>query len=230
MENNPGLYELMDAYARQTGTAPDAESPTPNLGRSLSLLNACLIEAGLSRMDDGRPQTSALPDQIHPEHLSRFVVAFLPFNSVTGKEETNQTLFDVFSFLKWMEKKGVAHGWQSVDFQQAVRDLSNDQERCLKLSHLMDEFTGQVLDDPPPIVDTVHGFFTVVKKEGSYLFLNFEGKSEAFRLRLSDPILSLARLRDRLDLVLGDSSDRWILLEAGQVFPEYETSGNPPSD
>ncbi len=225
MENNLDLYELMAAYARQTGAAPDAESLTPNLGHSLSLLNACLIEAGLGGMDDGRPQTSALPEQIQPEHLSRFIVAFLPFNSVTGKEETNQTLFEVFSFLKWMEKKGVSHGWQSVDFQQAVRDLSKDQERCLKISHLMDEFTGQVLDDPPPIVDTVAGFFTVVKKEGSYLFLDFEGKREVFRLRLPDPILSLVRLRDRLDLVLGDSSDRWFLLDAGQVFPEYETNG-----
>ena len=221
--NQKSLYHLMLEYAMERRIPKEEESPTPELGSSLSLFHSCLIDAELSHFEneDG-PRLTALPPELHPTHISHFLVSFLPFNSVSKMDDINIILFDVYSFLSWLQKCGIEHGLESTDFQQAVRNLSTDQERCLKLSHMLDKETGKILDDPPEIMETLSGWFSVDKKDGSFVFLKSKYRPETIRLRLPEKILSLIESRDILDLVLGDTSDRWVLLEAGQVFPEYE--------
>ena len=54
--------------------------------------------------------------------------------------------------------------------------------------------------------------------------MTLEGRrwiNESFRLRLPEDIIPLVVLHDSLELVLGDTTESWVLIEAGQVFPEF---------
>lgn len=214
-------YDLMKDYARLKRIPPADSLPCPELGQSLSLFHTCLLEAGLQRDESsGTPLLIAHPDDIRPNHLSRFVVGFLPFNSITSQAETNNILFEVYFFFKWLEKRDLQHGLDNIDFPSLLKNLSSAQERCLKLSHYLDEETGRVLKDPPPIVDTVNDFFSVIKIEKSFVYLQGRKTEDPIRLKLPGPAMDMIRVDDNLDLVLGDTSERWVLLEAGQVFPK----------
>lgn len=215
------IYELMRDYATSK-RIPLADSlPCPELGQSLSLFHSCLLEAGLQRDESsGGIRLTAPPDDIGAKHLSRFVVGFLPFNSVATQSETNDVLFEIFSFFKWLEKRDLSHGLDKIDFQSALQNLSTDQDRCLKLSHFLDEETGRVLKDPPPIVETISDFFSVIKIEKGFVYLKGQKVEDPIRIKLPDPVMDMIQINDNLELVLGDTSERWVLLEAGQVFPE----------
>ena len=216
------LYELLREYAQVTRVLPDAESLSPELGKSLSLFHSCMMETELDHEAiDGIKQVNADPGALQPTHLSQFVVGFLPFNAVTSKSDTNEVLFDVYSFLNWMEKQGINHGWQAIDFKMAMQELSQEQERCLQLSHKLDEESGRNLEDPPEIFDTLTDIFAVEKIEGTFVHLKGVKIGEHLRLRLPDEALSLVVSGDHLDLVLGDTANRWVLLEASQVFPHF---------
>lgn len=218
------LYHCMKEFAQITGVSPAEDLPHPELGQSLSLLHSCLLEAGLDQEESpAGPVCAAGPEALQANHLSRFVVAFLPFNSITGKEETNLILFQVYAFLRWLDKRDIAHGWNTLDYSAQVRSLTADQARCLQVSHWLDDETGRVLDDPPQIVQTVSDLFRVLQKEGEFLILQGLRNPDPLRLRLPGNLLQLIRPFDHLDLVLGDTSERWVLLEAGQVFPDIET-------
>ena len=191
------------------------------MGTGLSLFHTCLVESGLKNDESsGRPVVTAQTGEISLSHLSRFVVGFLPFNSVTSKSETSAVLFEVYSFFNWLEKRDIRHGLENLDFRATLRNLSSAQERCLKLSHCLDEESGRTLEDTPPIVETINDFFRVVKIEGGFVCLQGHNEKEPVKLKLPNAIMRLIRLNDNLDLVVGDTSERWVLLEAGQVFPE----------
>ncbi|MFQ5481455.1 MAG: hypothetical protein ACE5ER_01750 [Nitrospinaceae bacterium] len=216
------MYTLMRDYTAQTKSPPAEEFPHPELGLSLCLLHACLLEAGLE--SDQSPRQSILtaaPEALTPNHLSRFVVGFLPFHSITSQEETNTVLFEVYSFLRWLEQQGIPHGWSGLDFSAAVRRLLGAQERCLKLTQVLDDASDKILEEPPHIHQTVSDLFRVIQLDPDYVHLRGIREADALRLRLPKNILGLMRSNDHLDLVLGDTSDRWVLLEAGQVFPEF---------
>ena len=223
------LYDLMKNYALHAGLPPAVETLHPELGQSLALFHSCLIEAGMDHQEreDDSHRLTASPLDILPNHLSRFVVGFLPFNSVATKEETNAVLFDVYSFLRWLEKRDISHGLENMDYQTMVRELTQAQERCLQLSHFLDEETLRILDDPPAIVNTINEIFKVARIEGNYINLESEFHSDPIRIHLPDEIINLVRLNDYLDLVLGDTSEKWVILEAGQVFPEGDTNPRP---
>ncbi len=222
-ERPASIYELMREYAVLNKLPPALESLTPELGNSLSLLHSCLVESGIEREEaDGKPCVAAPPTEINSNHLSHFLVGFLPFNSITAKNDINNTLFEIYSFFRWLDKRGIPHGLANLDFNKAVKVLSSDQERCLRLSHLLDDETGRVLEDQLEIMDTVTDIFSVVKIEGEFAYLRGRKYVEPFRLRLPRHILCLLAPKDNLDLVLGDTSEKWVLLEAGQVFPDYE--------
>ena len=106
------------------------------------------------------------------------------------------------------------------------------QERCLKLSHLLDNESGRVLETNPDVVKTVNDVFTVMKIENNTVILESQNDNESFRLRLPEDIIPLVELQDSLELVLGDTTESWVLIEAGQVFPDFpmedRPSGNPP--
>jgi hypothetical protein len=217
------LYELMKDYAQSRGQRPASELPAGELGKSLALFHNCLIESGMEHSGEmGNRIVTEGPESLRPIHLSRFVVGFLPFNSVSTKAETNEILFDLYSFLHWLEKKDIQHGLAEVDFQKTVQALTDAQDRCLQLSHFLDDETGRILEEPPRIVETVNDVFSVIKIDGDYIYLQSRQQEDPIRVRLPAEIMNLVRLNDHLDLVLGDTSERWVVLEAGQVFPESQ--------
>ena len=132
------LYELMNEYATANPTPSDKENLTPELGESLSLLHSSLIECDLaSEEQGGTPRLIAEPCDIEPSHLSHFIVAYLPFNSITEKTEINHVLYEIYSFFKWLDKKKISHGLAKINISQLVKELCAKQERCLKLSQLL---------------------------------------------------------------------------------------------
>ena len=218
------LYELMKNYAVSHSLHAAPEWPAGELGKSLALFHNCLIESGMEYSGEmGNRIVTAGPENLRAMHLSRFVVGFLPFNSVSTKTETNEILFDLFSFLRWLEKKDISHGLAKVDFQKMVQALTGAQDRCLQLSHFLDDETGRVLEEPPRIIETINDVFLVIKIDGDYIYLQGQNQEDPIRVRLPNEIMNLIRLNDNLDLVLGDTSERWVVLEAGQVFPELQT-------
>ena len=217
------LYELMNNYTQSHGQHPASELPAGELGKSLALFHNCLVESGMEHYGEaGNCIVTAGPESLRPMHLSRFVVGFLPFNSVTTKIETNEVLFDLYSFLRWLEKKDIQHGLTEIDFQKTMQALTGAQDRCLQLSHFLDDETGRILEEPPRIVETVNDVFSVIKIDGDYIYLQGGQQEDPLRVRLPTEIMNLVRLNDNLDLVLGDTSERWVVLEAGQVFPESQ--------
>lgn len=215
------LYELMKNYFESRGQRPAPDLPAGELGKSLALFHNCLIESGMEHSGEmGSRIVTAGPDSLRAIHLSRFVVGFLPFNSVSTKAETNEILFDLYSFLRWLEKKDIQHGLAEIDFQKTVQALNGAQDRCLQLSHFLDDETGRVLEEPPRIVETINDVFMVIKIDGDYIYLQGLNQEDPIRVRLPAEIMNLVRLNDNLDLVLGDTSERWVVLEAGQVYPE----------
>ncbi len=217
------LFDLMREYAAEVRPALAEELPNPELGKSLGLFHLCLLETDLERDEiPGMPCVIASPEQLAPNHLSRFVVGFLPFNSVSTPEETNQVLFDVYSFISWLEKRDIAHGWEGLDFSQNVKQLLEAQKRCLELSHFLDEESGRILKDPPAITHTVADLFQVIKIDTGFVTLKGYHHDDTVRIGLPGEIVKWVRPNDHMDLVLGDTSDKWVLLEAGQVFPEFE--------
>ena len=217
------LYELMREYARSRRQPPQPELPAGELGKSLALFHNCLVESGVEVREVAESrQICAGPESIQPIHLSRFVVGFLPFNSVSTKSETNEILFDLFAFLRWLDQRDIQHGLAELDFQNTVKELVEAQDRCLQLSHHLDDETGRVLEEPPRIFHTLNDIFWVVKIDGDFVCLQGLHQEDPVRVRLPSEILHLVRLNDHLDLVLGDTSERWVVLEAGQVFPEYQ--------
>ena len=216
------LFESMQEYARERRLFKASDSDTPYLGHGLSLFHASLIESGLSFTGPREAaRLSASSSEINSSHISHFIVAFLPFNSVTEKNEINTVLFEVYSFFNWLKKKGIAHGLAEFNIMNLVKDLCSMQERCLKLSHMLDDESGRTLEDPPEIVQTVTDIFSVEKIEKDFVSLKGTTQGDVVRLNLPPQILGLVELKDNLDLILGDTSDRWVLLEAGQVFPAY---------
>lgn len=215
------LYELMKNYAQSRGQRPAPELPAGELGKSLALFHNCLIESGMEHSGEmGNRIVTEGPENLRSMHLSRFVVGFLPFNSVSTKTETNEILFDLYSFLRWLEKKNIKHGLAGIDFQKTVQALTGAQDRCLQLSHFLDDETGRVLEEPPRIIETINDIFSVIKIDGDYIYLQGGQQENPIRVRLPAEIMNLVRLNDNLDLVLGDTSERWVVLEAGQVYPE----------
>ena len=139
-----GIYELMREYAVETGVKRDPSTLTPELGHSLSLFHAGLLEAGLAyEGQEEKPWVTAPPMDMDGSHLSYFVVAFLPFSTVSEKNEMNAILFDVYSFFNWMDKKGIEHGLAHLHLMGLIKDLFAMQERCLHLSHLLDHESGR---------------------------------------------------------------------------------------
>ncbi|MCF8720132.1 hypothetical protein [Nitrospina gracilis] len=224
------LYEVMKDYARSQGIAPAHDQPTPELGKSLSLFHSCLMESGLEYVEfpDGRKVVSS-PMEINLAHLSRFVVGFLPFNSVSTKTETNEVLFDLYSFFRWLDKRDLNHGLQGIQMDAVILKLTKSQDRCLKLSHHLDEATGETLKEISHIVETINDIFLVTKIDHDFLHLQGQNHEDPIRVRLPLDIVALVRLKDSLDLVVGDTSDRWVILEAGQVYPELgQEEGSAP--
>jgi hypothetical protein len=214
------LYELMANYATSQGIAPTPEILNPELGSSLSLFNTSLIESGMDwEGPEEHPRVNASPKDIDLQKISHFTVAFLPFSSITKTTEINAILFEVFSFLKWLDRRDIVHGLSGTNVMALFKDLSAKQERCLKLSHLLDEESGNVLKLSPDIHETVTDIFSVEKIDSDFVFLKGQDQAEIIRLRLPAHIVSLVEPNDFLDLVLGDTSDRWVLLEAGRVYP-----------
>ena len=80
-----------------------------------------------------------------------------------------------------------------------------------------------MLEEPPRIIETINDVFLVIKIDGDYIYLQGRQQEDPIRVRLPNEIMNLVRLNDNLDLVLGDTSERWVVLEAGQVFPEFQT-------
>ncbi len=214
------IYGLMKNYAEWKKFPATGTLAYPELGRSLSLFHACLVESGLMKDESsGKPLVTAQASDISRAHLSRFAVGFLPFNSITEKSEANAILFEVYSFFNWLEKRDISHGLENFDVQSMFRGFASSQERCLELSRHLEEESERTLEDTPPIVDTINDFFLVVKIKGSFVHLQGQNKKEPVRLQLPRGIMDMIRLNDNLDLVLGDTSQKWVLLESGQVFP-----------
>ena len=217
------LYELMNEYASEKPSPSNKEDLTPELGRSLSLLHSSLIQCDLENEEQGgTSRLIANPCDIEPSHLSHFIVAYLPFNSISKKTEINHVLFDIYSFFDWLDKKKISHGCANTNISQLVKQLCIKQERCLKLSQLLDDESGRTLKNPPNIHNTLNDVFSVEQIERNSVLLKGRRQDEIVRLRLPPDVLSLIQLNDFLDLILGDTSEKWVVLEAGQVYPKVK--------
>ena len=217
------LYELMNEYASENPSPSDKEDLTPELGKSLSLLHSSLIQCDLENEEQGgTSRLTANPCDIEPSHLSHFIVAYLPFNSIFKKTEINHVLFDIYSFFDWLDKKKISHGCANTNISQLVKQLCIKQERCLKLSQLLDSESSRVLKDPPVIKNTLNDVFLVEKIEGNFVSLKGRRQKNPLRLRLPADTIKLIQIDDYLDLILGDTSEKWVLLEAGQAYPKIK--------
>jgi len=217
------LYELMNEYASENPSPPNKEDLTPELGKSLSLLHSSLIQCDLeSEKQGGTPRLIADPCNIEPSHLSHFIVAHLPFNSIVEKTEINHVLFDIFSFFDWLDKKNISHGLANTNISLLVKELCINQERCLKLSQLLESESSRVLKDPPTIQNTLNDVFLVEKIDGNFVSLKGRRQKKLLRLRLPIDTIKLIELNDYLDLILGDTSEKWVLLEAGLPYPKIK--------
>ena len=217
------LYELMNEYASENPSPSDKEDLTPELGKSLSLLHSSLIQCDLENEEQGgTPRLTAGPCDIEPSHLSHFIVAHLPFNSIIEKTEINHVLFDIFSFFDWLDKKNISHGFANTNISQLVKQLCINQERCLKLSQLLESESSRVLKDPPTIQNTLNDVFLVEKIEGNFVSLKSRRQKKLLRLRLPTDTIKFIELNDYLDLILGDTSEKWVLLEAGLPYPKIK--------
>jgi len=217
------LYELMNKYSTANPPPSYKGGLTPELGESLSLLHSSLIECGLaSEKQGGTSRLLADPCNIEPSHLSHFIVAYLPFNSITEKKEINHVLFDIYSFFNWLDKKKISHGFANTNISRLVKQLCAKQERCLKLSQLLDSESSRVLKDPPAIQNTLNDVFLVKKIEGNFVSLKGRHQRKYLRLRLPSDTIKLIQLDDYLDLIVGDTSEKWVLLEAGQAYPKVK--------
>ena len=215
------LYELMREYVIANSSQSDQESMTPELGKSLSLLHSSLIECNLENEEQGgSPRLTASPSDIEPLHLSHFIVAYLPYNSIVEKSDINHILFDIYSFFDWLDKKKTPHGLVNTNISQLVKQLFAKQERCLKLSQLLDDESERILKNPPNIQNTLNDIFLVVKIERNFVSLKGQRQNETLRLSLPPDVLTLIQLNDCLDLILGDTSEKWVVLEACQVYPK----------
>lgn len=219
------LYELMNEYATANPTPSNKEDLTPELGRSLSLLHSSLIECDLaSEEQGGTSRLIADSCDIEPSHLSHFIVAYLPLNSITKKTEINHVLFEIYSFFNWLDKKKIAHGFSNTNISQLVKQLCAKLERCLKLSQLLDSESSRVLKDPPVIQNTLNDVFLVQKIKGNFVSLKGRYHEKLLRLRLPPDTIKLIQLDDYLDLIVGDTSEKWVLLEAGQAYPKIKSN------
>ena len=215
------LYELMKEYASENPSPSNKEHLTPELGGSLSLLHSSLIECDLlNEMQGETARLIAKPCDVEPSHLSHFVIAYLPFNTITEKAEINHVLFDIYSFFDWLNKKKIHHGLRTTNISSLAKQLFAKQERCLKLNELLDGESSRVLKDPPAIRNTLNDVFLVEKIEGNFVSLKGRREKKFLRLRFPPEIIKLVELNDYLDLILGDTSEKWVLLEAGQTFPK----------
>ena len=102
------------------------------------------------------------------------------------------------------------------------KQLYTKQERCLKLSQLLDEESGRILRNPPNIQNTLNDVFSVEKIEKNSVSLKGQREKEIVRLSLPPDTLKLIQLNDCLGLTLGDTSEKWVVLEAGQVYPKVK--------
>ena len=179
------LYELMREYAAANLSLSEKENLTVELGKSLSLLYSSLIECDLVNEEQGgKSHLVTNPSDIEPLHLSHFIVAYLPFNSITEKSEINHVLFDIISFFDWLNKKKIPHGLANTNISQLVKQLCIKQERCLKLSQLLDNESGRTLKDPPAIQNTLNDVFSVEKIEGNFVSLKGRRQNSLLRVRL----------------------------------------------
>ena len=210
----------MSKYVAANPFQSGQECQIPELGKNLSLLHSSLIECNLdSEEQGGLPRLTANPDDIKPLHLSYFVVAYLPFNSITEKSEINHVLFGIFSFFDWLDKNKISHGLVGTNIPKLLKELCSKQERCLKLSQLLDDESGRILKNPPNIQNTLNDIFLVEKIEPHFVSLKGQQQNESLRLSLPPDILALIESHDCLDLILGDTSKKWVILEAGQAYP-----------
>ena len=76
--------------------------------------------------------------------------------------------------------------------------------------------------NPPNIQNTLNDVFSVEKIEGNSVSLKGRRQNEIIRLSLPPDALMLIQLNDCLDLILGDTSEKWVVLEAGQVYPKVK--------
>ena len=126
------------------------------------------------------------------------------------------------SFFDWLDKKKPPHGLVNTNMSQLVEQLFTKQERCLKLSQLLDDESERILKNPPNIQNTLNDIFLVEKIERNFVSLKGRHQNEIVRLNLPPDALTLIQLNDCLDLILGDTSEKWVVLEAGQVYPNVQ--------
>ena len=217
------LYELMNEYAAANPSSSNKEDLTPELGESLSLFHSSLIECDLaSEKQGGTPRLIADPGVIEPSHLSHFIVAYLPFSAITEKTEINHILFEIYSFFDWLDIKKISHGLTDINISKLLKQLCEKQERCLKLNQLLDNESSRILKDPPVIQNTLNDVFLVKKIEGNFVALKGRHQKKLLRLRLPPDTIKLIQLDDYLDLIIGDTSEKWVLLDAGQSYPKIK--------
>ena len=219
------VYDLLRQYAEENNILGDPNSSTPVLGFGLSLFHSCLIEAGLSAEEIlDNLLVCAFPESIKPDCLSRFIVCYVPFKLGKGTYETNEILFEIYSFLKWMDKRKIPHGLSKIDFQKSVKEFMGQRERCRQLSSFIDASAAETLENPPNIIKALHCVFKVNQTKRGFVHVSGEELDEPIRFRLPDQAIKLIRTNDRLDLTLGDTSKKWVVLEGGDVFPEPFTN------
>ena len=109
-----------------------------------------------------------------------------------------------------------------TNISQLVKQLCDKQERCLKLSQLLDSESSRILKDPPVIQNTLNDVFLVQKIKGNFVSLKGRYHEKLLRLRLPPDTIKLIRLDDYVDLIVGDTSEKWVLLEAGQAYPKIK--------
>tara|TARA_B100000686_G_scaffold347447_1_gene436168 strand:- start:1320 stop:1979 length:660 start_codon:yes stop_codon:yes gene_type:complete len=214
------LYTLLRDYATETRAISDPRSLTPELGRALSLFHTCMIEGGMNKEPVlGTDHITDPPKALTPPLLSRFIIGYL--SNSDNKLENHDILFEIYSFISWMNKKRIPHGLEKIDFQKTTKEIMEQSERCHEISSLIDSLTEENLDDPPTLHETWHDVFSVMRILANSIYLHGQKGREPVRLYLPANLTKLIRKEDRMELTLASTVERWIIIEQTEIFPGH---------
>ena len=214
------LYALLKDYSQEAKFSPDPNSPLSELGRSLSLFHSCLIEGGMNHEPAlGIDCVIDSPKALTPSLLSRFIIGYL--SDFKKKSDALDILFEVYSFISWMNRKNIPHGLSKIDFQKATREILSQADRCRKIGSRLDFLTEKNLDDPPVFHNIWYDVFAVIRIQLTAISLHGQKGHQPVRLYLPADLIELIRMDDRMELTLASTIERWMVIEQSEVFPGY---------
>lgn len=159
------------------------------------------------------------PDKIGPSEIGEFLDDFM-IRKVAGSKGFMKTVGTVMrKFVKWMTDAGYMDEEEYGISDEVVDRLKDELPAVTELSDLIYNYIGG--NPPGDITETRDGYFTVTKTKPGKLWLgDYLGSEEAIGpVTVSDEISSSCKVGWTICLELGRTSNGWVMLGSGNVYP-----------